>query len=231
MKKKAFTLAEVLITLGIIGIVAAITIPSLITKYHQRETVTKLKDTYSIITNAVRLSEAENGDLSGWDLSNGKSYENFDNLIFPYLKSSSRKLNGGAISYLRPDGKTKESSFTVLAQGGYSYTLLSGVQLFVPSNVNKNWIGVLIDLNGYSRRPNQMGRDAFYLLIYPGLGVQFNQYNDSEYNSGKIVFKTREQLKDGPAQYSNQCNKKGKGMWCGALIQRDGWQISKDYPW
>ena len=39
---------------------------------------------------------------------------------------------------------------------------------------------------------------------------QITVKNDSEYNSGKIVFKTREQLKDGPAQYSNQCNKKVK---------------------
>lgn len=76
---------------------------------------------------------------------------------------------------------------SVIASGGYSYTLLSG--------------------------------------------VQFNQYNDREYDSGNFTLKTREKLKNGPAQYNYQCNKNGKGMWCGALIQRDGWQISKDYPW
>ncbi len=228
MKKKAFTLAEVLITLGIIGIVVAITMPSLITKYHQRETVTKLKDTYSIITNAVRLSEQENGDLESWDIPN--SQEGFDNYIAPYLKISSKKLNGHTISYLYPDGKRKEVLLSVIASGGYSYTLLSGVQLFTPSGI-KGRIGVLIDLNGYSSRPNQMGRDAFYLMIYPELGVQFEQYNDREYDNGTFTLKTREELKNGPAQYNYQCNKNGNGMWCGALIQRDGWQISKDYPW
>lgn len=35
---KAFTLAEVLITLGIIGVVAALTIPGLITNFQKRET-------------------------------------------------------------------------------------------------------------------------------------------------------------------------------------------------
>lgn len=45
--KKAFTLAEVLITLGIIGVVAAITIPGLITKYQKLATVVKLKKVYS----------------------------------------------------------------------------------------------------------------------------------------------------------------------------------------
>lgn len=41
--KLGFTLAEVLITLGIIGVVSAITIPSLISKYEKQATVTKLK--------------------------------------------------------------------------------------------------------------------------------------------------------------------------------------------
>ena len=49
IKKSAFTLAEVLITLGIIGVVAAITIPSLVTKYHRHIIETKLQKFDSII--------------------------------------------------------------------------------------------------------------------------------------------------------------------------------------
>ncbi len=45
MYRKGFTLAEVLITLGIIGVVAAITIPSLITNY--QKTVTSFKSSAS----------------------------------------------------------------------------------------------------------------------------------------------------------------------------------------
>ena len=41
--KKAFTLVEVLITLGIIGVVAAMTLPALIQKQHRKETSVKLK--------------------------------------------------------------------------------------------------------------------------------------------------------------------------------------------
>lgn len=44
LKKAAFTLAEVLITLGIIGVVAAMTMPSLIQNYQEKATVTKLKN-------------------------------------------------------------------------------------------------------------------------------------------------------------------------------------------
>lgn len=57
----AFTLAEVLITIGVIGVVAAITIPSLITKSHRIIVENRLKDSYSIISNAVKMAEEEWG--------------------------------------------------------------------------------------------------------------------------------------------------------------------------
>lgn len=228
-KKAAFTLAEVLITLGIIGIVAAMTIPTLITRYQKREVATKLKATYSTIANALKLAEEENGDL---DFTGNTALENFDKYLLPYLKVTSKQLNGGKISFLYPDGKRKEQALSVIAAGGYSYTLLSGVQIFVPKDTSfKNRMGMLIDLNGYNSPPNKMGRDAFYLMVVPELGVHFNQYNDDEYNSDIFTKKSREQLKNGPAQYNYQCNKQGNGMWCGALIQRDGWTIQDDYPW
>ena len=46
-KFKAFTLAEVLITIGIIGIVAALTLPTLIGNYRKSVVENKLKSTYS----------------------------------------------------------------------------------------------------------------------------------------------------------------------------------------
>ena len=66
-RKAAFTMAEVLITLGIIGIVAAMTLPSLIGKYQKKVTVTRLKRTYTVLSQAVQRSIADNGDPSGWN--------------------------------------------------------------------------------------------------------------------------------------------------------------------
>ena len=60
LKKCAFTLAEVLITLGIIGVVAAMTIPTLVAKYKEKELITKTKKTYSVIQNAVLLAKSKN---------------------------------------------------------------------------------------------------------------------------------------------------------------------------
>ena len=59
----AFTLAEVLITLGIIGVVAAMTMPVLIQNHQEKVTVTRLKKAYSILSQAYMSSSAENIDI------------------------------------------------------------------------------------------------------------------------------------------------------------------------
>lgn len=59
MKIKAFTLAEVLITLGIIGIVAAMTLPIIVGKYQERVLVTAAQKAYSIMSNALTKWNAE----------------------------------------------------------------------------------------------------------------------------------------------------------------------------
>ena len=59
-KKAAFTLAEVLITLGIIGVVAAMTIPTLIADYQEKVMVTKVKQGHSQLMNAIQLYVAQN---------------------------------------------------------------------------------------------------------------------------------------------------------------------------
>ena len=72
-KKAAFTLAEVLITLGIIGIVAAMTLPTLIANYQKKVVETRLIAFYSKINQAYRMSYAENGDTVDW-IETNKSY-------------------------------------------------------------------------------------------------------------------------------------------------------------
>ena len=47
--KKAFTLAEVLVTLGIIGVVVALTLPAVIANYRKKEYVSILKQSYSVL--------------------------------------------------------------------------------------------------------------------------------------------------------------------------------------
>lgn len=57
-RKGAFTLAEVLITLGIIGVVAALTLPSLIQKYQEQVLENQLKKMYSTISQGIQKAMA-----------------------------------------------------------------------------------------------------------------------------------------------------------------------------
>ena len=67
MKKKlGFTLAEVLITLGIIGVVSALTIPTLMNNYQTKEKSTKLKKFYSTMQQAMLMSTIDNGEVGEW---------------------------------------------------------------------------------------------------------------------------------------------------------------------
>ena len=92
-KKFGFTLAEVLITLAIIGVVAALTLPTLITNHKNKVRMTKLQQTYAIISQALHLAQAEHGSLSHWDYSadptdsdNQKAFvEKYKNVIRDYV--------------------------------------------------------------------------------------------------------------------------------------------------
>ena len=78
-KKSAFTLAEVLITLGIIGIVAAMTLPTLLGRYKEKETVTRLKKTYSILSQAMLFAVEEYGTVDTWGISPSSIGKDEDN--------------------------------------------------------------------------------------------------------------------------------------------------------
>ena len=85
--KKAFTLAEVLITLMIIGIVAALTIPSVISNYQQQEFKTGLKKAVSVLNEAIQTNIAQDGETP---------YDNED--LFNYLKKHMNVIKTDSIS-------------------------------------------------------------------------------------------------------------------------------------
>ena len=86
--KKAFTLAEVLITLGIIGIVAAMTMPQLLPKLEKIKTEAKLKKFYSVIGQSTNTILVENGGWSGLDYSLTASvfFDKYYSKYIPVLK-------------------------------------------------------------------------------------------------------------------------------------------------
>lgn len=64
--KKGFTLAELLITFAIIGVVATLTIPRLITTYDEKIKITQVKKVYSQLSNAFSMASLEHGNVTEW---------------------------------------------------------------------------------------------------------------------------------------------------------------------
>lgn len=225
--KKGFTLAEVLITLGIIGVVAALTLPSLITNYRKKQTVAQLKKVYSELSQAAQMSVVQNGDMKNWDYSlTGEEF--FNTYLSNFIKMGSQKVEDAkkaGVVYIKASGE-EEVSFTNLYDSGKIFTLASGSQILMDTVRYTSIQTYLVDLNGF-KKPNRIGVDVFALTVTPD-GVQTFKWDDGESLSVK---RDREALHNGPSGHNYQCNSDGRGMWCAAMIEKDGWEIKNDYPW
>ena len=171
--KKGFTLAEVLITLAIIGIVAALTIPTVVHKYQQKAQYTAFMKMYNMIQNVFQLTTVENGSFKSWVLSSDlEPDELFNTYLAPYLKiASSEDLPTYTTRHL--DG-AELGAFNVLtgASPGHTtknYILQDGSTIAMAawiSNIDYRGgqIVLVIDTNG-KKGPNVVGRDIFDIEI------------------------------------------------------------------
>ena len=98
MKRNGFTLAEVLITLAIIGVVAAIAIPSVISNSQQQEFKTGLRKAVSVLNSAITMNMAIDGE---------SPYDNKD--LFGYLQRH--------MSVIKSSRKTEYYTYTKLNSG------------------------------------------------------------------------------------------------------------------
>lgn len=225
--KKGFTLAEVLITLGIIGVVAALTLPSLIINYRKKQTVAQLKKVYSELSQAAQMSVVQNGDMKNWDYSlTGEEF--FNTYLSNFIKMGSQKVEDAkkaGVVYIKASGE-EEVSFTNLYDSGKILTLASGTQILMDTVRYSSIQTYLVDLNGF-KKPNRIGVDVFAFSVTHN-GVQTFKWDDGETVD---IIRDRETLHNGPSRHNYQCNSDGRGMWCAAMIEKDGWEIKNDYPW
>ena len=236
-KNSSFTLAEVLITLVIIGIIAAISVPVLINKYEKHQTAVKLKKVYSELSQAVSLAKVYHGNKETWDFSINKPIEFFDKYMVPFVKISESKMSEirrEGINYRNLKGDI-ELNMMAMSDNAKILTLVSGEQIIMAtsssySEEEQSEIArytILVDING-SKGPNKFGRDTFFFSITP-IGIVPHSHIDGESYTKK---RTRSELLNGTSgAYSYECSKKARGLWCAALIMTDGWEIKDDYPW
>ncbi len=221
----AFTLAEVLITLAIIGVVAALTIPTVVRNYKKQETVTRLKKVYSALSNTTNLAIAEHGPIESWVITCSGGFHCANNFakvyMIPYLKVAKDCYDASNTTkcdypYYNLNSSTPR---TWIAASYTTFYLNDGTFIRVWVGGLTNSMGLIyIDLNG-PKKPNTFGKDMFVFDYYiQGNGVR----------NGKMLalgFTT-----DRSALTGN-CSKNGDGTHCAALIMLDGWKMSDDYPW
>ena len=223
IKQPAFTLAEVLITLGIIGVVAAMTIPTLITNYQKKQTVTKLQKAISIVNQAYRLAYDDVGELSINDafLISGKDY--FDKYWAPYIKvltycDTPQKCGYKDNNFYRYPGTISGYNVVTTERNGITFFTADGFlyNVRVAEGEETKSGKIFVDING-STKPNVFGIDVFLL----------NRKVEDE--KGGVVVplcsdKTTEEVK-------GNCTTTGLRTCCAEMIKRAGWKIEKDYPW
>lgn len=199
-KKNAFTLAETLITLGIIGIVAALTFPQLIKNYRHYVLENQFKKAYSIMQQVVLSARYDLGVESLYKYCvnyDGSNYINTKEcqtaLNYAFVKEKSELTwDKGEHSISRKEGsirtynnKKEATELSGLAGSTALWVMRQANDgLLANFRINGFKIYINIDTNGLNG-PNQLGHDVFILIVdnqkdtITGL-KQTNIYTDEE---------------------------------------------------
>lgn len=197
LNKFGFTLAEVLITLVIIGIVAAITIPILNQKQQEKTAVTGLKKAFSALSQAYILAVKENGAPDEWDLVASTSPQGAENILNTFAKYMRVLKNCGRNSGCYPATRYKNLNgdfygSDVENNAAYAKAILNdGSYLFMTSYGScttyswgsteqlKNPCGdIYVDING-KKPPNQFGIDLFGFYLTTKAILPTGSQNDT----------------------------------------------------
>lgn len=250
--KQAFTLAEVLITLGIIGVVAALTLPSLINRTKNRELHTAFLKTFSELNQVAQKYYADMGETVT-DTSFATKTNLANELMTKYYKGSTkitsngmgtddgngnflafysiRTLNGKAYSG-GANSQGKNSSF--ICDNSPFYQTASGALFIFNDGVateNQNGPVVCVDING-KKGPNRYGMDYFLFAftkngnVVPMGDLRQETYGDVASNGSANNF-----FLSGTARCSNTTNNINQNVTCAyyALSDTHPTKAGKNY--
>ena len=223
-------MAEVLITLGIIGIIAAMTLPQLIKNYKQHEIEVRLQKSYSMISQAFLSAQAKHGEINDWP-----EWDNAEQILTNYIvpeftfvknyKTEGKYGNNICFEKGYFSGSSDEHKLqygwlngTHISNPFYtgvtaSIQLPDGSCLALNPNETPNTLEmhnrlIAIDLNGSSKSPNRAGYDLFFFSV------------DKNTIKPTCINQTKEYIE-------RNCDKNiaVSGFCCAAKIATDGWKI------
>lgn len=213
--KIAFTLAEVLIVLGIIGIIADMTIPTLKRDIDKIVYVTQLKKAYSSLHQAANMTLALEG-VSSVDESTAQCQETDSDKCADAAGTWLRTYFRIAADYgektdncFAESYKTVNKTKTISKPGGddaYTVSLSDGMCISIDQWPG-NWTTINIDLNGV-KKPNIRGRDLFLFHLY---------------SDGSLAESAPGRDQDSLEALAANCSKTGYG--CLSRMLMNGWKM------
>jgi len=226
----AFTLAEVLITLGIIGVVAAMTMPAVIKNYKKHVTETKLKSAYSQISQLLEKVNYENDMMfAPAELSEYAGYNyNLSDAVFkkyfaPYIKivKELNKNDRFNICNYQGEGCYKNTSYKCVITSNNI-----GLCFVIEPTSGRLSIQIITEP---SKDVVYAGKDAFAFTV--PRDIRENNYN---LNLSHLL-STLELSDETVKTYCTSVNafpngKQDREFFCTVLIYKNGWKIPKDYP-
>ncbi len=237
MKKFGFTLAEILITLGVVGVVAALTLPTFIMSTKDKANVAKLSKTVSEFETAVSNMLHEEEMMNIASLSTGQDL--FKTLTKYYKVSLADNYkdfipdSDYKITYLTGNKTNFYSDTTLLTKSGAIINLYGGMwqtgitQEQAAENgcslydVEDGFYDVLIDVNG-KEKPNKMSRDIFAFVFGPdGRLYPYGGRDVSFFLHGDL----KNTWRDEGGEYPCTNTAKGRGEGCTARLIEDGFEI------
>ena len=229
--KKGFTLAEVLITLGIIGVVAAMTLPTLMQNYQKKVAVERAKKAYAEISLALRHAQADHGDPKNWDYSfsndNGENTQLIaEKYILPYLKGVEFCGNGY---------EALDNGCVAAGSASRSYRLANGTNFSIAAYGGQNVGGAVVSV-GIKKGAKTIGVDKFAFVYNYKTGLlKPYGYQENLKREDIINGYTADIYDDGRQVINIACNESASVEYplhaCTMLLFYDNWQIKDDYPW
>lgn len=244
LNRSAFTLAEILITMAIIGTIAALTIPTLISYSQKTQYAAALKEAYSKFNQALQGVSTNHGCVNDLKCAGvfgaGTTSKTIGDEIATYFligkncgmtpvgqgclpANANNNFNGSSGSTTPLDTDSTLDKFTTA--GGVSFAIMNNV-----TGCADNWsstVGymsqtcgyVYIDVNGL-QGPNYLGRDIFMFFITNGKGAQLYPWGGEDDNS------TISQ-KWWNAGGANNCSlaTSTNGAYCTGRVVEKGWKI------